>query len=556
MPAHSLMTVMPRQSRTLRVPLQYSLSATAILTKRWENRPGVSGEEATTQSSVPSSIYVSIANGSDHNPGTKARPLRSINRAAAVALNNYVSGVSTVVYIAPGVYRESITLFGFDKPEGATISFEGDPNGQTVISGSSIWADWVPTGESGIYKHSWPYKWGQCSVPSGWPRLSEIILHREMLFVNGSLMTQVLSKDAMLPNSFYVDEGASVIYIEPASHIDIARATVEISTIPSLLFVNQISHLSIHNLTFEHANSCLQESAAAGVRIQNGSHINIVSSSFDWNNWIGLALMNLADVKIKSITADHNGELGVNGYRLRNLLMQDINTSYNDWRGLWGNFDTWEAGGSKFLHTHGGILSIYKAVQNGGRGIWLDTDNEEVTISDALIAHNTQDGVFLEKNEGPLTITGSTLCDNAAGIRTNSALVSLLNNVVTDNIQSQIYVDGSEGNPVVRNSETSARYKISATGFVLQHGTYSSFGSGLLMLVQLPARNDAIEFLGSIKSDYNTWTFTSNTAAFRWKVADVSTAGDINWWRTFTRQDLESTFTVGAHPHTCPGDQQ
>ena len=68
--------------------------------------------------------YVDSARGSDSNPGTSARPLKTIAKAAQMALANYQSNRTTQILIQPGTYRESISLLSKAKPSEGGITFE------------------------------------------------------------------------------------------------------------------------------------------------------------------------------------------------------------------------------------------------------------------------------------------------------------------------------------------------------------------------------------------------------------------------------------------------
>ncbi|MBA3915624.1 MAG: hypothetical protein H0X25_17555 [Acidobacteriales bacterium] len=57
-----------------------------------------------------------------------------------------------------------------------------------------------------------------------------LVLRREILFVNGVGLTQVLSLGQMQQGSFFVDEANALIYIWPKDGTNISSADVEIGT--------------------------------------------------------------------------------------------------------------------------------------------------------------------------------------------------------------------------------------------------------------------------------------------------------------------------------------
>lgn len=507
----------------------------------------------TSRAVVDSSIYVSADSGSDMSSGTAAAPLKTVSRAVAVAMGNYHKGLGTVIHVGPGTYREAVTLVGSGDPLGPPISLIGDPNGRTYLSGSTVWTGWQQTDVKNVYQHIWPYKWGECSIPSGWPRLKSIVRRREMVFVDGRMLTQELSRAAMAPDTFYVDDDVGVLYICLQAARNIASARIEVSTLPLLLLADHLSNLSISNITFEHANPCVNSTAASSVLIENAANVTLLSSSFDWNNWVGLAIFNSTNVTVQWVTANHNGELGFNGYRLRHLLMRHIDTSHNDWRGAWGDYDTWEAGGGKFLRTHGAEVADYVAVENGGRGMWFDTDNRMVTVSHALISHNTQDGMFLEKNEGPLIMTESTICGNRTyGLRTNSEEVSLVRDAIFDNDSAQLYVDESEGTPIVKDFETGVSQAIRPVNLVLREGTYTSPAAAFLIRLKFMTPSDASSFFSSLQSSDNSWRAVGTAPMFFQSVGGTDTRSGFSEWQIIARQDSTSRYASDAPPQVCP----
>lgn len=80
-------------------------------------------------------IYVDAAKGSDSNPGTQAQPLKTIGAAVASANSNNLHSIGTQVNINPGVYRETISMFGNSYNTTAPVTFQGTGTG-VIISGS------------------------------------------------------------------------------------------------------------------------------------------------------------------------------------------------------------------------------------------------------------------------------------------------------------------------------------------------------------------------------------------------------------------------------------
>src|ERR1700752_1581899 len=67
------------------------------------------GQATVNESLETATLYVDTAKGSDSNPGTQAKPLKTIGAAASAAETNNYSSIGTKVIINPGTYRESVT---------------------------------------------------------------------------------------------------------------------------------------------------------------------------------------------------------------------------------------------------------------------------------------------------------------------------------------------------------------------------------------------------------------------------------------------------------------
>lgn len=192
------------------------------------------------------SLYVDAENGADDNPGTEAEPLRTVQTAMDRSTDYKNDGRSVHVTIAAGTYRESVT-FAYSNYDGggtdAHVLVEGDGPEETVIKGSEEFVGWQHVG-GGVFSHEWTNDWGIADDPTGGyitdcsahPEFCadspELVLRREMVFVDGVRMRQVLSASAMEPGTFRVDEGRDKLYLEPPANVSLDESTVEVSVRP------------------------------------------------------------------------------------------------------------------------------------------------------------------------------------------------------------------------------------------------------------------------------------------------------------------------------------
>ncbi len=154
---------------------------------------GIAHAQANVNESLETAfLYVDGVNGSDSNPGTQAEPFQTIGKATTVALANNQKGIGTRVTINPATYREAITVKSNSKSTSLPITLEAATKSTVEVSGSDVWTGWQPySGNSSIYTHAWPYAWGLCPTTAGSPFEQDIVLRREMIFVNGTNLTQV-----------------------------------------------------------------------------------------------------------------------------------------------------------------------------------------------------------------------------------------------------------------------------------------------------------------------------------------------------------------------------
>ena len=80
--------------------------------------------------------------------------------------------------------------------------------GQFLFGGRALFELDCVGANLNVLTSPWTNQWGFCASDGGnAPLEQDIVLRREMIFVNGSSMTQVLSQNQMVaPGTFYVDE--------------------------------------------------------------------------------------------------------------------------------------------------------------------------------------------------------------------------------------------------------------------------------------------------------------------------------------------------------------
>ncbi|MDP9300909.1 MAG: right-handed parallel beta-helix repeat-containing protein [Actinomycetota bacterium] len=492
---------------------------------------------------------------SDDNPGTAGRPLETIGKAAALAQANQRAGIGTRVVIDPGVYRESIELTGDGAETAAPIIFEASGEG-VVVSGSDVWGGWQKQAGD-LFAHAWPYRWGLAPIPPEWQEIADALTEnvmarrREMIFVDGRSLTQVLSRDELFtqPGSFYVSEEEGLVFLRPPLGVPMGTAKVEVAVRPHLFLFEGMSNVTVHGLTFTHANTQLNAGHALAF-VDGSSDILVEDCRIIWNNTSGMGFANDRDVTVRRNVANHNGIGGFEAYRVTNLLMEDNVTSFNNWRGYAGDFVDW-ASGQKLSGLRGATIVGQRAVGNLTHGFWLDYDNANVLIRGMVARNNLLDGLVLEASQGPTRVEDSRFCGNRRGIMSEHAEgVDLRWNTLSDNREWGILITGnSDGPRAVTDWETGQVMNLISRDWSLRSNVVTgTTAQQLLIGTSLSPAGSWETFVDTLDSQGNTWRNPDTKDAF-------GVAGwvrvDFAGWKEQTGQDSSSRFDSGALDGAC-----
>jgi hypothetical protein len=505
-------------------------------------------------------LYVNAQTGSDTNPGTSAKPLKTIGAAAAVAETNNQKNVGTRVTILPGTYRETVNLQATGKDTTAPETFQAQTKGTAIVSGGDVWTGWqASAGNPKVFVHSWPYQWGLCpAAPSG-PTEQPIVRRREMIFVNGQPLTQVLAANQLQPGTFFADETHGQVSIEPAGGTAPTASNVEVAVRQNLFNVYNKSDVVLRGLTFEHSDSCRWNASAVSVSAiqQKGSNILVDSDNFLWNNGQGLNITGVNDVTVINSVARHNGEAGFGGYKLQYSLWQSDDASYNNWRGAQGAYYNWNSSGAHFMLMRNQTINGLTAAYNETHGIHWDTDNADISAGGVVASRNLLAGAFVEDNEGPTLISNSDICGAQLNTSSNigvgvkdSTFVTLSGDTLTNSGGGQIVLTGPAGGEPVPNWQTGQTSQmltenLTLTNNVIEGGSGAAFVDGYL------SGTDWTSLSSTLVSDYNTWNPAAG--AFIVPTPQHGTKLNVAGWQALTGQDKHSAApaTVPPVPAVC-----
>jgi hypothetical protein len=527
-----------------RVFLALPLAALVIAVPRASCQANVVENQTTV-------LYVDAHSGADSNSGSAAAPLKTIQAAISKANANNQKKIGTKIIVNAGVYRETVNIYPVSNQSTVPLTVQAAVAGTAVIAGSDVVTNWNPeSNKPGAYVASWAPATSTCAIPSGWPtNFDSIALRTEMVFVNGSPLTQVLNWGQMAPGTFYNNPTYSTLHVWPPSGTDMHTAVIEAATRPKELSIVGRSNIVLRGLVFQHAASCINNS---GVTVTSSSNILIDSVQALWNNWGGLGVFSSTNYTVQNSVANHNGGVGIQGTQAQSGLYNFNESDYNNWRGAQAAFYDWGMGGTKLFQMRNITVQNHYSYNNQAQGLWFDTDNKNITIDNATLVGNVQAALQIERNEGPVTLQNSHLCSSGVGVNVlTSENVTVQNNVfynngATNKYQAQLYLAGQKGGKVIKDWQTGQSYNLFTTGMVVSGNTFVSAAPGQFTFGTYLSGTDWSDFANTLNGNNNTWYDLITPNSFR--IVNGKNV-DLSGWQTATGTDYTSHW---ASPATSP----
>lgn len=416
-----------------------------------------------TSYAIPRGAIFLATNGNDANRGTRSRPVRSLNRAVALAPNN-----GTIV-LRGGQYRDWHGGRRGYKVIAKSLTFQAYPtespwlNGANVV-GSTRWRK-VP-GQNRWYvawstpqfcsskyysrplsKQSRSPNNGPCSHFDMSSSSRDVSNDPQMVFVNGIPLRQQASVASLRTSSFHYDWAKRRLYLAANP----AGKRIEVARRPVALVLGGGRNYRIRGIGFhQYASNQFHNATTASLYI-GGSRALVENSVFARNAGGALSLSKPRPGSLvrRSVFAD-NGytALGANGGApngSRNGLVVDGNVLVRNNAESFGDRCTVSCGqaGAKFAHMIGLRISRNLVSDTRGRsaGLWCDLDCRDVQYVYNTVVNNGGSGIFHEVSDTGI-IAGNLLRRNAYGVRVASANTKVYNNTLVDNVQGiKVYDD-------------------------------------------------------------------------------------------------------------------
>ena len=509
----------------------------------------ISGSRARAQANVVENqsayLYVDAKLGSDANSGAPATPIKTVQAAINKANTLNQQGTGVKIIVNAGVYRESVTIGNY-KNTSATLTVQAAVAGTAIISGSNVITGWTQQ-NSTTWQAPFSDSTGFCAIPSGWPTtFAPIIQRTEMVFVNGAPLTQVMSHNDLKPGTFFFSDAYQLLYIAPPTGTNMATAVVEAAVRPTTLKLVSRSNVVLRGLVFRHSANCLNTS---GTSINSSTNVLIDSVQASWNNWGGLGIYSSNKVTLQNSVANYNGGAGILTDRDQNVLFSFNESDYNNWRGAQGAFYDWGMGGTKFFRTHTATVQNHFSYNNQAQGLWFDTDNQNITVTNATLSGNVQAALQIERDKGPITVQSSHFCSSGQGINVlTSPNLTVKNNVFynnsgTNKYQGEIFIAGQKGGIIINDWVTGQANDLFTTGMILTGNTFMNVSPNQLVFGTYLGGTDWTQFASTLNAGSNTWfdpTTTNSYKVLNGKIGNLAT------WQSAVQTDYTSTWQAPA----------
>lgn len=469
-------------------------------------------------------LHVDGSHSSVAPDGTAAQPFRTITAGVAAAQQLRTSGRQVRILVAPGVYRETVSIGSTGQSNPPALSIEGPG---AVVTGADIETRWSAVSGTRFVSAPWAQKWGMTPVPASWGSISvpDMVRRREGVLVDGQPLVQVASQSKLFPGSFTVEESKSRIVVDPpAGSSGLTGRRVEVARRDRALQIQgQARSVLVSGFTFEAAAAPFTGYMAY---VSDAVDILLEGNTFRYSSGGGLGFCCVTRATARNNVASDNGINGLDTYKATDIVVAGNTVTGNNRRGHQNGFVGWATAGSKNLLLHDAVFRGNTYERNFARGLWFDTDVANVVVDGDRSCDNRGDGVFIEAVQGPLTVRDTTFCDNdRAGILVGtSGNVTVTGSSMTGNDYGQLVFAG-----VRQRSWTDSRTgaKVTMGDFAdwqLLGNTFASSGTAPLIYSPVVPIDDWRAHLaaGEITASGNSWARPAAANAIKIQATDFS----------------------------------
>jgi len=393
------------------------------------NRPSVEarpvfGAPALGTVSYPApagSLFVSGA-GSDQAPGTRARPVRTLQHAVTL------SRFGQTIVLRKGSYHQRVTI-----PADKTVTIQPYLKEIVWLDGSAVVSDWRSEGAIWV-ADAWTTQFDSSptfergapdNTEPGWIFLNPqypLAAHPDQLWIDGTAQTQVADVSAVVPGTFAVDIAASRLYLgsDPTGHEVRSSDKSKAVSIQSQKSVLQGVGIRRYGTSVPGFGAVTVE--APGVTIDNV----LIEESATTGLFVGAAR-----VTVSNVTVRDNGMMGMGANYADDLHVSGLSATGNNTQHF-NNAPV--SGGFKITRSRAVTIKDSRFAGNFGPGLWFDQSDFDANVVSNVISVNRGHGLILEIS-ARFVVAGNTISNNSGnGIKVNDTSdVQIWNNTVAAN---------------------------------------------------------------------------------------------------------------------------
>ncbi|WP_329243916.1 right-handed parallel beta-helix repeat-containing protein [Actinoallomurus sp. NBC_01490] len=385
---------------------------------------------------IPSGALFVSPSGDDSAAGDQTHPLKTVHKAVTAA-----SAGGTIV-IRQGTYRESLGSIGkkltLQPYPGEQVWF----NGASVVASSRFTADgatwrldgWDPPicqPESGTPPAADLHN---CVNPDGLSSANPIGADPEMVFVDGTPLTEVTAKSAVGAGKFYYDSVGSKLYIgtAPTGH------TVEVADKKLALQLSAgAAGTVVRGLGFIHYASAPDETTGAAALISQAQGAVFEKDTIALNAAGGLSLSLQSGMRVSGNLLLRNGYDAILTHKATDLTVEDNQVYGNNTERLGMGSSAITGAGMKATRLRDSVVRDNVFDGNTGTGFWCDLACNNVQVLRNVARGNSKHGLYYEVSAHGLIASNLSTGNGGYGLKiSGSAHVRTYNNTFAGNAQA------------------------------------------------------------------------------------------------------------------------
>ncbi|QIZ99961.1 DUF1565 domain-containing protein [Leifsonia sp. PS1209] len=500
----------------------------------------------STSYAVPANAVVVSPSGSDSAAGTVAAPFRTVQRALDVA----PSGATIV--LRGGTYHESVNV-----PSGKAITVQSYPKEAAWFDGSSVvggWAKsgttWVASGWNHVFDASPTYDRGASDgTAAGWQWLNPaypMAAHPDQLFVGGVAQTQVSSRAAVKPGTFFYDTGAKALVMgsDPTGKEVRASDLQKAISVGSTGFT--LKGVGVRRYAPSVPDMGTVTDYKGGATFENVSFLD--------NATTGVSVGGSGNT-FRQVTAARNGLLGIHANNSDNLKLTGVLAANDNSE----HFNTSPvSGGVKITRSRGVDVRSSAFLNNASHGLWFDESVYGMAVAGNDSLNNVGNGIVIEISATANLVDNVVSGNQKSGIKLNDVSnAQVWNNTISNNVRNLDITQDSRRGANASDAGHDQRQAFPdptmtwITGPISISNNVISGGSGNCLLCVEDYSHQFSAAQMKITADHNLYRRPSANAP-SWAVIWSRGAGDPAIYPTFsaftaaTGQDAHSVLQEGA----------